>query len=602
VGCRGYLHRVEPPVVSPLRQDAADLTPAVLREVALARVAWEEGNLDEAAAHLRLAVALDPSDAHLRVLEARLATEKGERERASRILEAASEAFPQDVEVLSAWGRALLNDDCAAQAVIPLRTAALSGGGTDAWAGLLQALVASADPDGARHALDEWVVAESPDADGRWERASLAMRLGDACHAMDDLSVLVDVRGAEPFLLDPYIGAARVCVRYRTAQNQLLDLTRSEPSSTALWERLARFCGEIHDPVCAADAWSHLERLTEDVSSDLLLAQAAALGDAGRPSEALAVLDRVPADAPGARYQRARALRALGDPKAAWKLYARGESLSFQPEVRLLAEILVDVGRREEAATVLEKGIAALGPLHGMVRDLARIRLEQRRPEDAWAVLTRAAEVFPGAVRMEQATLLAESGDLGGALSAAREADAQHPESSVFLGEVVRLLVGASRLPEAKVALDALRSRFPADADVARMEGFLAQREGRTDDAIRWYRSAVALDARSPEARNDLAFTLAEAGQSLDEAARFAVDALEWDPANPSFLDTLGWVYRKQGRFAEAIVELRRAVWLEPENRTFLGHLVVVYEAAGRRPEAAAVQARIDAIGKGVQR
>ena len=64
--------------------------------------------------------------------------------------------------------------------------------------------------------------------------------------------------------------------------------------------------------------------------------------------------------------------------------------------------------------------------------------------------------------------------------------------------------------------------------------------------------------------------------------------ALELDPDNGAFVDSLGWAYYKLGRLDEALLELQRAVELvEKEDPTIREHLGDVYFEKGMIPQAA---------------
>ena len=60
-------------------------------------------------------------------------------------------------------------------------------------------------------------------------------------------------------------------------------------------------------------------------------------------------------------------------------------------------------------------------------------------------------------------------------------------------------------------------------------------------------------------AGNDLGYTWADAGKNLDRAESMIRRAVEAEPDNPMFLDSLGWVLYKQGRFDEARRHLEQA-------------------------------------------
>ena len=72
-------------------------------------------------------------------------------------------------------------------------------------------------------------------------------------------------------------------------------------------------------------------------------------------------------------------------------------------------------------------------------------------------------------------------------------------------------------------------------------------------------RQVLAIDPAHAGAANDLGYFLAEQGQSLTEAEALIRRAVEAEPFNSSFLDSMGWVLYKLGRFAEAQKFLERA-------------------------------------------
>lgn len=86
---------------------------------------------------------------------------------------------------------------------------------------------------------------------------------------------------------------------------------------------------------------------------------------------------------------------------------------------------------------------------------------------------------------------------------------------------------------------------------------------------------------------NDLGYTLADEGIRLDEAERMIRHALSEEPLNSAYLDSLGWVYYKQGRFEAAIELLERAILLTArDDAVMYDHLADALYRAGRVDEA----------------
>jgi Flp pilus assembly protein TadD len=79
----------------------------------------------------------------------------------------------------------------------------------------------------------------------------------------------------------------------------------------------------------------------------------------------------------------------------------------------------------------------------------------------------------------------------------------------------------------------------------------------------------------------------AEQNENLDAAEQLVHHALELDPHNGAFVDTLGWVFFRQGRYAEAVAELLRAAsLLEKPDPVVLDHIGDAYEKLGKTTEA----------------
>ena len=101
----------------------------------------------------------------------------------------------------------------------------------------------------------------------------------------------------------------------------------------------------------------------------------------------------------------------------------------------------------------------------------------------------------------------------------------------------------------------------------------LLERAGRLPDAERALRGVLAKDPQDANALNSLGYMLADHGQRLDEAIDLVQRALKIEPANPSFLDSLGWAYFRQGRFDLADEPLSQAADRLPASSTVNEHL-----------------------------
>jgi tetratricopeptide (TPR) repeat protein len=79
---------------------------------------------------------------------------------------------------------------------------------------------------------------------------------------------------------------------------------------------------------------------------------------------------------------------------------------------------------------------------------------------------------------------------------------------------------------------------------------------------------------------------LADRNVRLSEAQQLIQKALERDPNNGAYLDSLGWVYYRMGKLDEAEQTLRRALERFPRDPTIHDHLGDVCFRQGRLKEA----------------
>lgn len=74
------------------------------------------------------------------------------------------------------------------------------------------------------------------------------------------------------------------------------------------------------------------------------------------------------------------------------------------------------------------------------------------------------------------------------------------------------------------------------------------------------YREAISLDSTNVSAMNNLAYYLSLRNQDLEDAARFAETANKLRPNDATLEDTYAWVLFKQGKYADALIWIEKAI------------------------------------------
>ncbi len=120
--------------------------------------------------------------------------------------------------------------------------------------------------------------------------------------------------------------------------------------------------------------------------------------------------------------------------------------------------------------------------------------------------------------------------------------------------------------PKALQYLEKELSGKPDDADLYYSLGTLSYQLGQLETAAEYYNSCLALDSTHTVAMNDLAWIYTQLKIKLDEALKLSRRAVELEPENPAFLDTLAEVYYLRKEYYRALTYLRKAVKQNPPD------------------------------------
>lgn len=181
-----------------------------------------------------------------------------------------------------------------------------------------------------------------------------------------------------------------------------------------------------------------------------------------------------------------------------------------------------------------------------------------------------------------------------------RIAQQRYDDAAQFIGKQLHEFEDAAELyialgivyREAKQPEEALRAferATSAKPDYAQAHFYLAaalDQLGRKPAARFELRRTLALDANHADAMNYLGYLDAEAGVNLDEARTLIARALELDPENGAYLDSLGWVYYKMGKLDQAIRFLEDAAAHEESDPVVFDHLGEAHFARGHWDDA----------------
>jgi Flp pilus assembly protein TadD len=184
------------------------------------------------------------------------------------------------------------------------------------------------------------------------------------------------------------------------------------------------------------------------------------------------------------------------------------------------------------------------------------------------------------------------------ALNAARRVVALAPDNPSTTAMMTEVFLRTEAWSDALATL--LRDGKPTPQSSPEQLGMCYLMTGRTEEgsvlleeAVRTAHDVRHRDPQSPaeyaHALNDVGYFYALAGVHLDRARQYTSQAVELEPLESAFLDSLGWAYLRSGDFEQACFYLERAVRLElPQRDPELEyHLGTCYARRGRLAEAA---------------
>ncbi|HUK90656.1 MAG TPA: tetratricopeptide repeat protein [Blastocatellia bacterium] len=165
-------------------------------------------------------------------------------------------------------------------------------------------------------------------------------------------------------------------------------------------------------------------------------------------------------------------------------------------------------------------------------------------------------------------------------LVAAKAADPQFIQADL---ELVQLDYAEHKLPDARKRLEELVARDNGNAVAHLWLSVIDEHMGDYNNAIAHLQQVVTLAPNDAHASNNLAYLLAESRNEPDSALKYAQRAVELQPSDPAYRDTLGWVLYRKGQYSQAVQNLEIA-GSRQGNPVWKYHLAMAYAKNGDIP------------------
>jgi tetratricopeptide (TPR) repeat protein len=462
------------------------------------------------------------------------------------------------------------------------------------------------EPEKAEEVLRQWLTREPQNERALEQYAQLLLDLGRPEQVVNRLADIAPA-AESPSLLGLLGDAYAQLGQYEKAENAFRTALQLEPRSIPLRRGLARTLLAGQKPEQALEQFLRLIELDPQEPEHHLRA-AQIYREQNRLEEAEQHLLHARERAPGnleviyneallyeAQGRFDDAIRVLANTVAALKPQRDQETVR-----RTLAVLYEQLGRLYRETEQFSTAVATF-------RELESLGGEEEK---------RALLLIPDTLRLARNLRLA--------LAESRRALARFPNDPSFISSYALLLAEGGETKEAVRMLRSLlgragddysvylaltqvyeRSRAFSDAEKAArqaealsqtptqrelvwfMLGAIQERQGKLQPAEEAFQKVLASNPRHALTLNYYGYMLAERGLRLDEAIALIRRALELEPHNGYYLDSLGWAYFKLGQFEQAESYLTRAAERVPHNPTILDHLGDLYLQTGRHQLAA---------------
>lgn len=174
------------------------------------------------------------------------------------------------------------------------------------------------------------------------------------------------------------------------------------------------------------------------------------------------------------------------------------------------------------------------------------------------------------------------------------KAHQKKPDDVTITSYLAQFYFYQERLAEAIALYERILAADPESLESFFWLGYLYYESGQKEKAKDLWKEGLLVDSAYAPILNALGYTYAEEGIKLKEAKEMIEKALEADPYNGAYLDSLGWVYFKKGDLNRAKKYIKKALEYAEDPEIYY-HLCVIYIDLGEKERGlAACQEGLD--------
>jgi tetratricopeptide (TPR) repeat protein len=376
-----------------------------------------------------------------------------------------------------------------------------------------------------------------------------------------------------------YIGYGSALVRagrYPEAAERLREYLKQDPSNTSAVGLLSIAQRRANQRAEAAETLKQgIARSEGGTRTSLMLELAETYEEMGRADEAIAQLEQV-----------------LESLLSRSTLTPQGAEQVGQV-VNRLAGAYRRAGHKQKLQQLTARARQALGENNSLLDMIAVDTLrEEGKRREALELTRAAARRHPDdrSFKFTEALILGELGDFKAGIALLRgmlkgSAEEAGEDATVYL-ILSSIQMQSGELAAAEQSARKALEISPDQSDLLIQLSAVQDRAGQHEASEQTLRAVLQREPDNATALNNLGYFLTERGTRYQEALGLIEKAINIEPTNGSFLDSLGWVHYKLGHLEKAREYLEKATSYARRNSTVHEHLGDVLRDLGRVQEA----------------
>ena len=213
----------------------------------------------------------------------------------------------------------------------------------------------------------------------------------------------------------------------------------------------------------------------------------------------------------------------------------------------------------------------------GKLKKTALLHYQGKRPLEALRVLEEAIRMLPGDLELiyYEALCLFQLGKYERVYDILSELEKLDEEKILAgLGKIRAMcLLRTSKFAEAETYIRQLLTNSKNDRQYLNMLAYALERQDKLNDAKIILQRILEKDEFNTNACNTLAYVYYRLNENLTKALELIRKALNTEPENPLYLDTLAMVLYGKGQKLQALQAIKKANFFDPQNKDIQKHL-----------------------------